>query len=97
MARYIKWFLEKTGHEGLNNILAAYPDKSAYAQCVFGLCAGPGQPVHTFDGRTPGKIVRFPCSHVLDRISPIFPPFFPVFCAFSPSRRGGSNEPQAGA
>ena len=35
--------------------------------------------------------------HVLDRISPIFSPFFPVFCAFSPSRRGGSNEPQAGA
>ena len=21
---YIKWFLEKTGHEGLNNMLAAY-------------------------------------------------------------------------
>ena len=21
---YIKWFLEKTGHEGLNNLLAAY-------------------------------------------------------------------------
>ena len=36
-------------------------------------------------------------SHFLGRISPIFPPFFPVFCAFSPSRRGGSNEPQAGA
>ena len=35
-------------------------------------------------------------SHVLGRISPIFSPFFPVFCAFSPSRRGGSNEPQAG-
>ena len=35
-------------------------------------------------------------SHLLDRISPIFTPFFPVFCAFSPSRRGGSNEPQAG-
>ena len=33
--------------------------------------------------------------HVLGRISPIFSPFFPVFCAFSPSRRGGSNEPQA--
>ena len=33
---------------------------------------------------------------VLGRISPIFPPSFPVFCAFSPSRRGGSNEPQAG-
>ena len=34
--------------------------------------------------------------HVLGRISPIFPPFFPVFCAFSPSRRGGSNEPKTG-
>ena len=34
--------------------------------------------------------------HVLGRISPISPPFFPVFCAFSPSRRGGSNKPQAG-
>eukprot|EP01045_Picozoa_sp_COSAG04_P017653 COSAG04_NODE_1577_length_6261_cov_20.494645_2_plen_784_part_00 len=34
--------------------------------------------------------------HVLDRISPIFYPFFPVFCAFSPSRRGGSNEPKTG-
>ena len=35
-------------------------------------------------------------SHVLGRISPIFSPFFPVFCAFSPPRRDGSNEPQAG-
>ena len=35
-------------------------------------------------------------SHLSDRISPISAPFFPVFCAFSPSRRGGSNEPQAG-
>lgn len=28
---YIKWFLEKLGHEGLNKLLAAYEDKSAYA------------------------------------------------------------------
>ena len=35
-------------------------------------------------------------SRVLDRISPIVSSFPPVFCAFSPSRRGGSNEPQAG-
>mmetsp|Transcript_23079 Transcript_23079/g.68075 ORF Transcript_23079/g.68075 Transcript_23079/m.68075 type:complete len:205 (+) Transcript_23079:117-731(+) len=54
---YIKWFLEKTGHEGLNNLLAAYPDKSAYAQCTFGFSAGPGQTPITFDGRTPGQIV----------------------------------------
>ena len=32
-------------------------DKSGYAQTIFGLCAGPGQPVHTFDGRTAGRIV----------------------------------------
>eukprot|EP01045_Picozoa_sp_COSAG04_P027898 COSAG04_NODE_4191_length_2243_cov_16.271922_4_plen_216_part_01 len=42
------------------------------------------------------KVIPTP-SHLLDRISPISSPFFPVFCAFSPSRRGGSNEPQAGA
>ena len=34
--------------------------------------------------------------HLLGRISPISPSFFLVFCAFSPSRRDGSNEPQAG-
>ena len=32
---------------------------------------------------------------MLGRISPIFPPFFLVFCAFSPPGRDGSIEPQA--
>lgn len=54
---YIKWFLEKTGHEGLNNLIAAYPDKSAYSQCVFGYCSGPGAEPVIFDGRCPGQIV----------------------------------------
>ena len=45
--------------------------------------------------RRSGQVIPTPL-HVLGRISPIFSPFFPVFCAFSPSRRGGSNEPQAG-
>jgi len=54
---YIKWFLKAIHHQGLNNLLAAYPDKSAYALCVFAFCAGPGQPVHVFEGRTEGKIV----------------------------------------
>jgi len=54
---YIKWFLEKTGHEGLNNLLAAYEDKSAYAQTIFAFTAGPGEEVHVFDGRRAGKIV----------------------------------------
>ena len=54
---YIKWFLEKTGHEGLNNIIAAYEDKSAYAQCVFSFSLGRGHEPMVFVGRTDGKIV----------------------------------------
>jgi len=54
---YIKWFLEKIGHEGLNNLLVAYEDKSAYAQCIFSLALGPDSEPLTFVGRTEGKIV----------------------------------------
>ena len=70
---YIKWFLEKTGHEGLNNMLAAYEDKSAYAQCIFAFSFGPGHKPLVFDGRTPGWIVpaRGPTDFGWD---PIFQP-----------------------
>ncbi|GJN74663.1 inosine triphosphate pyrophosphatase [Purpureocillium lilacinum] len=54
---YIKWFLSETGHQGLNNLLAAYPDKSAEAVCTFGYAAGPGHKPVLFQGRCPGKIV----------------------------------------
>ena len=54
---YIKWFLEKLGHEGLNNMLAAYTDKTAYAQCIFSFTPGPGVAPKAFVGRTPGTIV----------------------------------------
>ncbi|KAG8460870.1 hypothetical protein KFE25_010925 [Diacronema lutheri] len=54
---YIKWFLDKLGHDGLNKLLAAYDDKSAYAQCVFAFSAGPDAEPVVFDGRTAGKIV----------------------------------------
>ena len=49
---YIKHFLDKTGHNGLNNLLAAYDDKSAYAQCIFSLSEGPGAEPRVFVGRT---------------------------------------------
>ncbi|CAA6662584.1 unnamed protein product [Spirodela intermedia] len=49
---YIKWFLEKTGHEGLNNILKAYEDKSAYAMCIFSLALGPTTEPMSFCGKT---------------------------------------------
>ncbi|KAI1410981.1 inosine triphosphatase [Hypoxylon sp. FL1857] len=54
---YIKWFMQSIGHAGLNNLLAAYDDKSAQAVATFGFSKGPGQEVLLFQGRTHGKIV----------------------------------------
>ncbi|KIV85549.1 inosine triphosphate pyrophosphatase [Exophiala sideris] len=54
---YIKHFLGALGHEGLNNLLVAYDDKTAYAVCTFAYCAGPGHQPILFQGRTRGKIV----------------------------------------
>jgi len=54
---YIKWFLEALGHEGLNNMLAGFPDKSAQAVCTFAYSEGPGHEPILFQGRTDGKIV----------------------------------------
>lgn len=50
---YIKWFMATIGHQGLNNLLAAYEDKSAEAVATFGYCEGPGQEVKLFQGRCP--------------------------------------------
>jgi len=54
---YIKWFLSGIGHQGLNNLLAAYEDKSAYAQCIFAFSLDKSTEPMVFVGRTPGKIV----------------------------------------
>ncbi|KAL4125090.1 hypothetical protein PRIC2_008679 [Phytophthora ramorum] len=69
---YIKWFLEKTGHDGLNNMLAAYEDKSAYAQCIFAYAPAGAEP-QVFIGQTHGKIVpaRGPATFGWD---PVFQP-----------------------
>ncbi|PPR89824.1 hypothetical protein GOBAR_AA30863 [Gossypium barbadense] len=50
---YVKWFLQKIGHEGLNNLLMAYEDKSAYALCAFSFALGPDVEPVTFLGKTP--------------------------------------------
>jgi len=47
---YIKWFLEKLGHDGLNKMLLGWEDKSAKAVCTFAFCSGPGREVHVFPG-----------------------------------------------
>lgn len=67
---YIKWFLESCGHDGLNQMLAGFSDKSAYAQTVIAYSNGPPvvqntndtvaeeeDDIHIFVGRTSGKIV----------------------------------------
>jgi inosine triphosphate pyrophosphatase len=54
---YIKWFLEAVHHDGLNRMLAGFDDKTAYALCIFSYTDGVGQPIHTFSGRTEGRIV----------------------------------------
>lgn len=54
---YIKYFLDALGHEGLNNMLAAYEDKSATAVCTFCYCAGPGTTPILFQGRCEGNVV----------------------------------------
>eukprot|EP00611_Tribonema_gayanum_P018965 TRINITY_DN3230_c1_g1_i1.p2 TRINITY_DN3230_c1_g1~~TRINITY_DN3230_c1_g1_i1.p2 ORF type:complete len:296 (+),score=116.66 TRINITY_DN3230_c1_g1_i1:71-889(+) len=74
---YIKWFLDKCGHDGLNSMLQGFDDHGAYAQCTFAFCAGPGQQVHIFDGRTAGRIVP-----------PRGPPDFGWDPIFEPEGRG---------
>lgn len=54
---YIKWFLEKMGHDGLNKMLDGFDDRSAYAQCTFAYTPGPEYEPIVFIGSTPGKIV----------------------------------------
>jgi inosine triphosphate pyrophosphatase len=54
---YIKYFLTALGHEGLNNLLLAYEDKSAVTVCTFAFCEGPGSKPVLFQGKTDGKIV----------------------------------------
>lgn len=70
---YIKWFLEKCGHDGLNRMLVGFDDNSAYAQTVTAFTMGAGEEVHVFDGRTEGTIVaaRGPTDFGWD---PIFEP-----------------------
>jgi inosine triphosphate pyrophosphatase len=54
---YIKWFLDRLGHEGLNRLLVGWDDKGATAQCIFAFSAGPGAPPRLFHGAVPGRIV----------------------------------------
>lgn len=70
---YIKWFLEKLGHDGLNRMLEGFEDKRARAVCIFSFCLGPDSEPELFIGETAGEIVpaRGPTNFGWD---PIFQP-----------------------
>ncbi|KAH0595146.1 hypothetical protein MHUMG1_06895 [Metarhizium humberi] len=53
---YIKWFLAGIGHEGLNNLLAAYADKSAEAVCWDPIFEHDGKTFAEMDGAEKNKI-----------------------------------------
>ncbi|KAL9623264.1 MAG: hypothetical protein Q9160_002371 [Pyrenula sp. 1 TL-2023] len=55
---YIKHFLTSLGAPGLVTLLSGFPDKTATAICTFAYCAGPGEEVLLFQGRTVGTIVE---------------------------------------
>ena len=55
---YIKWFVAKIGLTGLNNLLEAYEDKSAYVQCIFAYSPGPNAQPILFVGRCNGTIIK---------------------------------------
>ncbi|KAK8864450.1 inosine triphosphate pyrophosphatase [Kwoniella newhampshirensis] len=54
---YIKDFLGKLGHDGLNTLLSGFPTTRATALCTFAYSPGPGQTPILFEGRTEGNIV----------------------------------------
>ncbi|XP_065837888.1 inosine triphosphate pyrophosphatase-like [Oscarella lobularis] len=57
---YIKWFLQKLGHDGLNKMLVGFDDKTANAVCTFAYCSGDVEKkenILLFRGITPGSIV----------------------------------------
>jgi inosine triphosphate pyrophosphatase len=62
---YIKHFLDAIGHIGLNNLLAAYPDKSAHAQAIIAFSLGPSHEPVVFVGRTPGKVAALIPPHTV--------------------------------
>lgn len=70
---YIKDFLHKLGHTGLNDIIDKYADKSAVAQCIFGLCKSSSAEPILFTGQCQGTIVQ-PRGDTTFGWDPIFQP-----------------------
>jgi inosine triphosphate pyrophosphatase len=57
---FVKWFLEKTGREGLIKLLQPYQDKTAYAQCIFAISVPGRDDISLITGKTHGIVVDSP-------------------------------------
>ena len=55
---YIKWFLKKLGHSGLNKMLDGFTNRKAYALCIFALGNPDSDEIMLFEGRCDGIIVQ---------------------------------------
>eukprot|EP00818_Percolomonas_sp_WS_P006748 CAMPEP_0117440034 /NCGR_PEP_ID=MMETSP0759-20121206/2868_1 /TAXON_ID=63605 /ORGANISM="Percolomonas cosmopolitus, Strain WS" /LENGTH=202 /DNA_ID=CAMNT_0005231759 /DNA_START=111 /DNA_END=719 /DNA_ORIENTATION=- len=55
---YIKWFLEKLGHDGLNRMLNGFEDRTAHSQCTLAFQEKHGEKPILFVGKTQGEIVQ---------------------------------------
>ena len=55
---YIKWFMKKTGLEGLTKLLLGYEDKTIEAKCIFAYQENRESQIHYFTGITKGTLVE---------------------------------------
>lgn len=91
---YIKWFLEKCGHLGLNQMLAGFDDKTAYAQTIVAYSDGSSSDdaeIYVFDGRTDGTIV-LPRGNLDFGWDPIFEPNESNGLTYAEMEKSGKNE-----
>jgi inosine triphosphate pyrophosphatase len=70
---YVKWFLQCVGITNMVKMLDSFPDKTAYAKCVFAYSDGPGDEPKVFVGITKGTIVP-PRGNTRFGWDPIFQP-----------------------
>lgn len=54
---YIKWFLDKLGHDGLNKLLYGFEDKTAHSQCSLAYKKSQDDEIKIFIGQCQGEIV----------------------------------------
>jgi inosine triphosphate pyrophosphatase len=65
--------LDKLGRKGLYDLLAAFEDKTAYAQCIYAYCESADSEPQLFIGRCEGTIVA-PRGENMFGWDPIFQP-----------------------